>query len=56
MPPEWELDYAKEFPHISKSVASDIVALIDAGLNVMPPRHAAIVRAGVVNITNQAGA
>lgn len=48
--PEWELNDAKEFPQISASVASDIVALIDAGLDVLSPRHAAIVRAAVSEI------
>ena len=42
--PTFELDDAKEFPRISDGLVSDIVLCIDAGLFVMPPAHATLIR------------
>lgn len=42
--PEWEMDDAKEFHCISKEMCDAILARIDAGLDVLSPRHASLVR------------
>ena len=42
--PEWELDDAREFHCISQEMCAEIIARIDAGLDVLAPRHAALIR------------
>ncbi|WEZ84622.1 hypothetical protein P6U16_08640 [Rhizobium sp. 32-5/1] len=41
--PDWEMKNAKEFAQISKALCKDIVGRIEAGLDVLPPRHAALI-------------
>lgn len=44
---DWELDEAKEFPPISQALCRSIVDRINAGLDVLSPRHAAVVAANL---------
>lgn len=48
--PTFELDDAKEFPRISANLANDIVLCIDAGLFVMPPAHAGLIRDNMLKL------
>ncbi|WP_207910613.1 hypothetical protein [Rhizobium sp. BK376] len=45
--PDWELDSAKEFPCISVAMCKEIIARIDDGLDLLPPRHAEIIKANL---------
>jgi hypothetical protein len=40
---EWELEDAREFPMISRDLRDAILAAIDAGLDLMPPRHSELI-------------
>lgn len=42
--PDWELDTAKEFPCISRALCENILSSIDHGLEMMPQRHAKVIR------------
>ncbi|RUU10752.1 hypothetical protein EOD10_20420 [Mesorhizobium sp. M7A.T.Ca.TU.009.01.3.2] len=48
--PGFELDDAKEFARISGDLAEEIMLCIDAGLFVMPPAHADIVRENILGL------
>jgi hypothetical protein len=42
--PDFELAGAKEFARISDQLCQAIIDLIDAGPEILPPRHAALIR------------
>lgn len=48
--PEWELEGAREFEQLPRQFAMAAVDAIDAGLRVLSPVHAAIVRAGLATL------
>jgi hypothetical protein len=48
--PSAELEEAREFPCISNELCAQILAAIEAGLTVLPPRHAAIIKANLLGL------
>ncbi len=48
--PGFELEGAREFARISSALATAFIECIDAGLFLMPPEHAAIIRANLTKL------
>ena len=48
--PSFELDKAKEFSCLSKECCEAIIEFIDAGLEVMVPKHAALIRSNLITL------
>lgn len=50
MHPTVEIDEAREFPCISRELRDLIVDAIDAGLTVLSPRHAVIIKTNLLSL------
>lgn len=48
--PSFELNNAKEFARLSKECCEAIIEFIDAGLEVMVPRHASLIRSNLITL------
>ncbi|WP_312808758.1 hypothetical protein [Agrobacterium cavarae] len=48
--PDWEMEEAKEFPCISKQMRDDIVTKINAGVDVLSPRHASLITTNLLTL------